>query len=106
MRPTVFVSSVIREYSAFRDAAVQGIRAAGGVPLSMAIENMTLLAIENVTLSERAAEGAERPERGVPRKDLVGAHHRVPPCSERSAETAREAVGWMALESSAWWRIR
>ena len=33
MRPTVFVSSVIREYSAFRDAAGQGIRAAGGVPL-------------------------------------------------------------------------
>ena len=64
------------------------------------------MAIENVTLSERAAEGAERPERGVPRKDLVGAHHRVPPCSERSAETAREAVRWMALESSAWRRIR
>ena len=33
MMPTVFVSSVIREYSAFRDAAVQGILAAGGVPL-------------------------------------------------------------------------
>ena len=27
------------------------------------------MAIENVTLSERAAEGAERPERGVPRKE-------------------------------------
>ena len=52
------------------------------------------MAIENVTLSERAAE---RVERGVPRKDLVGAHHRVPPCSERSAETAREAVGWIDL---------
>ena len=47
-----------------------------GSTLSMAIENLTLLAIENLTLSERPAEGAERPERGdrsgaFP-KDLIG----------------------------------
>ncbi len=47
-----------------------------------------------------------RDRSGAFREDLVGAHHRVPPCSERSAETAREAVGWMALESSRWRRIR
>ena len=35
-----------------------------------------------------------------------GARHRVPRCCERFAETAREAVGWMALASSACRRIR
>ena len=55
----------------------------------------------------RNAPRRERSDRsGTFREDLVGAHHRVPPCSERSAETAREAVGWMALESSRWRRIR
>ena len=34
------------------------------------------------------------------RKDLVGAHHRVPPRSARSAQTTREAVGWMTLALS------
>ena len=37
----------------------------------MAIENMTLLAIKNVTLSERAAEGAELLERGLSGVELV-----------------------------------
>ena len=31
-----------------------------------------------------------------------GAHHRMPPSSGRSAERARAAVGWIALESSVW----
>ena len=43
---------------------------------------------------------------GASRGDAVGGRHGVPVCVERSAETAREAVGWMALESSVWRRIR
>ncbi len=55
----------------------------------------------------RSVRRRERSDRS--RADLgsvAGAHHRVFPSPERSADMARAAVGWIALESSAWRRIR
>ena len=98
-------------------AAVEGQEGIPPSPLAGSIDKATLLGVNGHRKYDTSGHGkcdtfrnAPRRERsdrsGAFRKDLVGAHHRVPPCSERSAETAREAVGWMALESSAWRRIR
>ena len=50
---------------------------------------------------------AKRNDRsGASREDAVGVGHGVCVYLECSTETARAAVGWMALESSVWRRIR
>ena len=72
-------------------------RVAQSITVSMATQNLTFLAIQNLTLFGTCRGGSEATGAGRPG---------VPVCVERSAETAREAVGWMALESSVWRRIR
>ena len=66
----------------------------------MAIENVALLAIENVTLRGLTCggSGGAREEPGDPHE----AGSREAGCSV----CLRFALGWIALESSAWRRIR
>ena len=68
----------------------------------------TCLAIELHTSGHIAhrspREGSGGPPRGLPRSDLISC---LPPSrSGFRALTARAAVGWIALESSAWRRSR
>ena len=96
-RGAVFRSPVAREHKVPRVAGPWIARAKRG-RVSMAIENMTLLGPRR---GGSRATGARRSER-IWSARITGSF-RVPSAPPRPP---REAVGWMALESSAWRRIR
>ena len=63
------------------------------------------MAVGNETLSGPPRGGSVSDRNWVVREARKGSHHRSSSCCARSAEMARTAVGWTALEGSVWWRI-
>ncbi len=72
--------------------------------LSMAIENVRVLAIENVRVFGLARVGSGATEAGQT-ENPRGSHDTVSPAASGSPPL-RPATGWITFESSVWRRIR